>query len=403
MIEATHASPEALDRFRRRALVVGVVFLLPCIAGWFFSPGQFFHSYLLAYIFWVAIALGCLAILMLQHVTGGAWGLVIRRLLESATRTIPLMALLFLPLALGMRVLYVWARPEEVSRGAILQYKSFYLSVPFFWLRAAFYFLVWYTLARFLNKWSLEQDRAAQPRIARRLQALSAPGLVLFGLTATFASVDWVMSLEPEWFSTIFGLLFIAGQGLSAMAFVIAAVVILAKQKPLSQVISPGHLHDLGKLLLAFVMIWAYFAFSQYLIIWSGNLPEEIAWYLHRLQSGWRLIGLTLVIFHFVAPFSLLLSRAVKREANVILKVAAALLFVRLIDLYWLIAPEFHRDGVSVSWLDVLLPASLGSIWLGCFVWQLRGRALLPVHDPQFDEALGRIIERAGERPSPAQ
>ena len=391
MIEATHASPEALDRFRRRALVVGVVFLLPCIAGWFFSPGQFFHSYLLAYIFWVAIALGCLAILMLQHVTGGAWGLVIRRLLESATRTIPLMALLFLPLALGMRVLYVWARPEGVSRGAILQYKSFYLSVPFFWLRAAFYFLVWYTLAWFLNKWSLEQDRAAaQPRIARRLEALSAPGLVLFGLTATFASVDWVMSLEPEWFSTIFGLLFIAGQGLSAMAFVIAAVVILAKQKPLSQVISPGHLHDLGKLLLAFVMIWAYFAFSQYLIIWSGNLPEEISWYARRLGAGWQWVGLALVVFHFALPFLLLLSRDFKRRASLLGRLAAAVIVMRLVDLFWLIAPGFRPESIGVHWMDLAAPVGLGGIWLAFFAGQLKQRPLLPIGDPNLEQALSR-------------
>ncbi len=367
MIEATHASPEALDRFRRRALVVGVVFLLPCIAGWFFSPGQFFHSYLLAYIFWVAIALGCLAILMLQHVTGGAWGLVIRRLLESATR-----------------------RPEEVSREAILQYKSFYLSVPFFWLRAAFYFLVWYTLARFLNKWSLEQDRAAQPRIARRLQALSAPGLVLFGLTATFASVDWVMSLEPEWFSTIFGLLFIAGQGLSAMAFVIAAVVILAKQKPLSQVISPGHLHDLGKLLLAFVMIWAYFAFSQYLIIWSGNLPEEISWYARRLGAGWQWVGLALVVFHFALPFLLLLSRDFKRRASLLGRLAAAVIVMRLVDLFWLIAPGFRPESIGVHWMDLAAPVGLGGIWLAFFAGQLKQRPLLPIGDPNLEQALSR-------------
>jgi len=391
MIEAMHASPEALDRFRWRALVVGVVFLPPCIAGWFSSPGQFFHSYLLAYIFWVGIALGCLAILMVQHLTGGAWGLVIRRLLESATRTIPLMALLFLPLAFGTHVLYAWARPEEVSRQAILQHKGFYLTVPYFWTRAVVYFLVWYALAWFLNKWSLEQDRAAaQPRIARRLEALSAPGLVLFGLTATFASVDWVMSLEPEWFSTIFGLLFIAGQGLSAMAFVIAAVVILAKQKPLSQVISPGHLHDLGKLLLAFVMIWAYFAFSQYLIIWSGNLPEEISWYAHRLGAGWQWVGLALVVFHFVLPFLLLLSRDLKRRATLLGRLAAVVIVMRLVDLFWLIAPGFRPESIGIHWMDLAAPIGLGGIWLAYFASQLKQRPLLPIGDPNLEQALSR-------------
>jgi len=184
------------------------------------------------------------------------------------------------------------------------------------------------------------------------------------------------------------------------MAFLIVTMVWLSRRPPLEGAVVPAHLHDLGNLLLAFVMLWAYFSFSQYLIIWSGNLPEEIAWYLHRLQTGWRAVGVALVLFHFAVPFSLLLSRAVKRQGRMIVKVAVGILIVRLVDLFWLIAPEFHRTGIAVSWMDIVLPLTLGSIWLGCFVWQLRGRAILPVHDPQFDETLGRIIEHAIERPS---
>ena len=232
------------------------------------------------------------------------------------------------------------------------------------------------------------------------MQVLSAGGLVAYGLTITFASFDWLMSLEPHWFSTIYGVLIMGGQGLSAMAFLIAAIVWLGGRPPLRDVVVPAYLHDLGNLLLAFVMLWAYFAFSQYLIIWSGNLPEEIGWYLHRLQTGWRSVGVMLVLFHFALPFCLLLSRRVKRQERLIVKVAVGILIVRLVDLFWLIAPEFHRTGIVVSWMDLLLPLTLGTIWLGCFVWQLRGRAILPVHDPQYDETLGRIIERAGERPS---
>ena len=235
------------------------------------------------------------------------------------------------------------------------------------------------------------------------MQMLSGGGLVAYGLTITFASFDWLMSLEPHWFSTIYGVLIIGGQGLSAMAFLIIAIVWLSRRAAAAAAWScRRYLHDLGNLLLAFVMLWAYFSFSQYLIIWSGNLPEEIAWYLHRLQTGWRAVGLTLVVFHFVIPFCLLLSRTVKREGQLVVQVAALILLARLVDLFWLIAPEFHRDGISVSWLDVVLPLTLGSIWLGCFVWQLRGRAILPVHDPQFDETIGRIIERGVERPSTA-
>jgi len=390
--------PELAPR-QRQLLTAGGVGLAVSLVGLFFNPTQFLQSYLMAYMFVLGIALGCLALGMVHQLSGGAWGVVIRRPIGAAARTLPLLTLLFLPIALGMRHLYVWTDASLVAHDEVLQHKHVYLNVPFFLIRAAIYFAVWNALSYFLNAWSLEQDETGDPRIARRMQRLSAGGLLAYGLTITFASFDWLMSLEPHWFSTIYGVLILGGQGLSALAFLIAVLVWLSRRPPLDDIIAPEHFHDLGNLMLAFVMLWAYFAFSQYLIIWSGNLPEEIAWYLHRLQTGWRFVGLSLVLFHFVAPFCLLLSRAVKREAQMIVKVALGVLIVRLVDLFWLIAPEFHTAGVWVSWLDVVLPLSLTAIWLGYFVWQLRGRAILPMHDPQFDEALGRILERAGERP----
>jgi hypothetical protein len=390
--------PELAPR-QRQLLMAGGVGLAVSLVGLFFNPAQFLQSYLMAYMFVLGIALGCLALGMVHQLSGGAWGVVIRRPIGAAARTLPLLTLLFLPIALGMRHLYVWTDASLVAHDDVLQHKHVYLNVPFFLIRAAIYFAVWNALSYFLNAWSLEQDETGDPRIARRMQRLSAGGLLAYGLTITFASFDWLMSLEPHWFSTIYGVLILGGQGLSALAFLIAVLVWLSRRPPLDDIIAPEHFHDLGNLMLAFVMLWAYFAFSQYLIIWSGNLPEEIAWYLHRLQTGWRFVGLSLVLFHFVAPFCLLLSRAVKREAQMIVKVALGVLIVRLVDLFWLIAPEFHTAGVWVSWLDVVLPLSLTAIWLGYFVWQLRGRAILPMHDPQFDEALGRILERAGERP----
>jgi hypothetical protein len=390
--------PELAPR-QRQLLMAGGVGLAVSLVGLFFNPAQFLQSYLMAYMFVLGIALGCLALGMVHQLSGGAWGVVIRRPIGAAARTLPLLTLLFLPIALGMRHLYVWTDASLVAHDEVLQHKHVYLNVPFFLIRAAIYFAVWNALSYFLNAWSLEQDETGDPRIARRMQRLSAGGLLAYGLTITFASFDWLMSLEPHWFSTIYGVLILGGQGLSALAFLIAVLVWLSRRPPLDDIIAPEHFHDLGNLMLAFVMLWAYFAFSQYLIIWSGNLPEEIAWYLHRLQTGWRFVGLSLVLFHFVAPFCLLLSRAVKREAQMIVKVALGVLIVRLVDLFWLIAPEFHTAGVWVSWLDVVLPLSLTAIWLGYFVWQLRGRAILPMHDPQFDEALGRILERAGERP----
>ncbi|PYT05037.1 MAG: hypothetical protein DMF60_13295, partial [Acidobacteria bacterium] len=325
MIEMVDKTPPELDQFQRRALIVGVAGVAVCALGAFFNLDQFFRSYLLGYVFWAGIALGCLAILMLQHMSGGAWGLVIRRLLEAATRTFPLLAVLFLPIAFGVRSIYIWAQPINANAPEALKHalahKAPYLNVPFFLGRAAFYFAAWILMAYFLNKWSLEQDRTKHRPITTKLQGLSAPGLVLYGLTVTFASIDWLMSLEPQWFSTIYGILVMGGQGLSAMAFIIAVAVLLTRYKPLSDVIKPSHMHDLGKLMLAFLMLWAYFSFSQFLIIWSGNLPEEIPWYVRRLQSSWKWVGLALVVLQFALPFVMLLSRDLKRNARTLVVV----------------------------------------------------------------------------------
>jgi hypothetical protein len=387
------AIPE-LKGLQGRLLVAGAVGAVVSIAGWFIDPTQFYQSYLMAYMLCLGVTLGCLALGMIHQLSGGAWGVLIRRPIGAAARVIPIMTVLFLPIVLGMSHLYSWTSADLVAHDEALQHKHLYLNVPFFLVRAAFYFLVWNGLSYFLNTWSLEQDKDPDPKLALRMQQLSGFGLLAYGLTITFASFDWLMSLEPHWFSTIYGMLIIGGQGLSALAFLIIVMVWLSRRAPIDAIVVPQHFHDLGNLTLAFVMLWAYFAFSQYLLIWSGNLPVEIAWYLHRLQTGWRFVGVTLVIFHFVVPFLVLLSRTVKREGALLVNVAIGILIVRLIDLFWLIAPEFHQHGVSVSWLDIVLPLTLGSLWLGCFVWQLRGRAILPVHDPEFEETLGAIIER---------
>ena len=387
------AIPE-LAGLQRRLLLAGAVGAAVSLVGAFVDMRQFMQSYLMAYMLCLGVALGCLALGMVHQLSGGAWGIVIRRPIGAASRTLPVMTVLFLPIALGMSHLYVWTNADLVAHDEMLQHKQLYLNTPFFLVRAAIYFLVWNALAYFLNTWSLEQDRTADEKLARRMQMLSGGGLLAYGFTITFASFDWMMSLEPHWFSTIYGVLIIGGQGLSALAFLIIVLVWLSRRAPLDTIVVPAHFHDLGNLMLAFVMLWAYFSFSQYLIIWSGNLPVEIAWYMHRLQTGWRLVGITLIVAHFAAPFVVLLSRKVKRQPELLVKVAAGVLIVRLIDLFWLIAPEFHQTGIAVSWQDVVLPLTLGSIWLACFIWQLRGRAILPVHDPEFDEALGRIIER---------
>ncbi len=376
-----------LDRIQRRSLLVGGVGLTLCVGGALLDPAQFFQSYLFAYLFWIGIALGSLAILMLHHLVGGAWGFVIRRVLEAAAGTLPVMALLFVPILFGLHDLYVWARPEAVAGSELLQHKSPYLNVPFFLIRTAIYFAAWIGLAFLFNEWSLEQDRTGEPALSRRLQMLSGPGLLVYGLTMTFGSIDWVMSLEPEWFSTIYGITFMVGQALAGFAFAILIAVLLADRQPLAGVVSAAHFHDLGNLLLAFVMLWAYMAFSQFLIIWTGNLPEEITWYLHRAGGGWNWVGLFVVIFHFAVPFLLLLSRGAKRRLHMLFAVAMTIVVMRLVDLFWLVAPAFHPSGVRVHWMDLVAPIGVGGIWMGVFARQLKGRPLLPPHDPYVKEA----------------
>ena len=389
----TFTAPAGLDRARQRALWVGVAGLVLGIAGAFAlgGLGRSLLSYLVGFVFWIGISLGCLALAMLHQLTGGGWGIVIRRPLESAARTLPLMALLFLPLALGLDQIYEWARPEAVAADHILQYKHPYLNVPFFLVRAVLYFAVWLTLTFLLTRWSLEQDRTGDIRVSNKMRAIAGPGLVLYGLTVTFASVDWVMSLDPHWFSTIYGILTIGGQVLSALAFVIAVLVLLARSGPVSTVIKPQHFHDLGKLMLAFVMLWAYFSLSQFLITWAGNLPEEIPWYLRRLHSDWKWVGLALALFHFALPFVLLLSRDLKRRASRLVLVAALVILMRAVDTVWMIAPEFHHTGgvsgtLAVA-MDFLALIGFGGIWVWFFLAQLKSRPLMPLHDPGLEQA----------------
>jgi hypothetical protein len=402
MMEAGYAAPPEVDRFQQRALIVGVAATAITLLGLFLSPVEFFRSYLLAFIFWGSIALGCLAILMVQHLSGGEWGVVIRRFLEAGTRTLPLVLAMFLPLIAGLGHLYIWTHGDVVQQDELLRHKQPYLNVPFFLIRAAIYFAIWLVIAYFLNKWSREQDLTGDKRLTRRMQVLSGPGLVLFGGAVTFASVDWVMSLDPHWFSTIFGILFMGGQALAAMAFVIIVTVIMSRFKPMSDVVAPKHFHDLGKLMLAFVMLWAYFAFSQYLIIWMGNLPEETPWYLNRLKDGWRWLAGLIILFHFALPFVLLLPRAANRNTRVLVTVAAIVIFMRYVDLYWMVGPIHHAGGdqaepAHASLIDYILPivapVGLGGIWLWFFIRQLRARPLVPIQDPQLEDALNHAHE----------
>ncbi|MFN2481744.1 MAG: hypothetical protein ABR554_09780 [Pyrinomonadaceae bacterium] len=404
--EKLYAVPRALERVGGTALVVGVVALVAAVALALLSPAgfalAFWRPYLVAFTFWTGVAVGSLALIMLHHLSGGGWGVVLRRIFEAATRTLPLLAVMFLPVAAAVatRTLYPWTFPALANDHAI-EHKKLFLNIPFFLGRTVFYFAAWFALAYFLNKWSLAQDAEPDPRRRRmlreRMQNVSGPGILLFGLTVTFAAVDWLMSLEPEWFSTMFGLLIMAGFGLTAFAFAILVAVRLSREEGLADVYQPRHFHDHGKLLLAFVMVWAYFMFSQYLIIWAGNLPEEIPWYLRRLRGGWQYVALALVVLHFALPFVLLLSRDLKRTARLLGGVALLVMLMRVVDLFWTVAPSVHSAethgassgaGVLGYALSFVTPIGLGGIWLWYFARELRKRPLLPLGDEGLDAAL---------------
>ena len=376
-----------LDDFRwlrNNAAGVGGIALAVCLVGAYFDKQQFFRSYLMAYFFWLGVPLGCLAIVMIHHLVGGTWGFVIQRPLESAIRTFPAMALLFVPLLFGLPELYLWARPEAVAHDALLQQKSVYLNLSFFIVRAVIYFVIWISVSFFLTRWSSEQDRSVDGSLVESLQHLSAPGLVLYGLTVTFSAIDWLMSLEPRWYSTIYGMIFMVSHGLMALSFVISTTYFLSRQGKFAQVAVPWVFQDLGNLLLSFIMLWAYLSFCQFLIVWVENLHQEIPWYLYRTAGGWAAVALALIILQFALPFVLLLSRAVKREAATLCGVAVLIILMHWVEILWFVAPAFHPTQFSISWLDVLASVAVGGLWLGAFLWNLQERSLLPFGDPRL-------------------
>ena len=389
MTEQDYRAPESIDRIRQRALFAGMVGLVICIIGVVKAPDRFFPSYLLAFMFVLGLSLGSLGLLMLQHLTGGNWGIIIRRPLESATRALALVAVLFVPIFFGTRHLYAaWLNAPPSGEGALSEFQRSYLTLNGFRVRAILYFVVWLILVFIFNRWSREQDVNREDRgLRRRLKMLAGPGIILYVFVMSFAAIDWVMSISPHWASTIYGFLFVAGQLISSMSLMIAVVVLLARTGPLSGVLQPRHIHDLGKLLLAFVMLWAYFSFSQLLIIWSGNQPEEITFYYSRLHSQWGVVAVIVVIFHFFVPFFLLLSRDLKRNTNLLPKVALWLIFMRLVDLFWMTRPEFTPHAWPNVW-DLAALLALGGLWFFVFAGQLKQLPLLPLGDPKLAEAI---------------
>jgi hypothetical protein len=358
----------------------------------FLRPDEFFRAYLLGYMCWLGVTLGSMAILMIRHLTGGGWGMVIRRILGAAMRCLPLMAILFVPILFGLPKLYVWARPldsiaDKHLREHLQDLTQSYLNVHGFIIRALIYLAIWNLLSFLLTKWSKETDDRSTRDNTARFKAVSGPGLILYAFTISFAAIDWLMSIDPSWISTIYGLLILIGELLSAMCFAVVVERILVDYKPMSEMLKPDFVHDHGKWMLTFIMVWAYFSFSQWLIIWAGNLPEEITWYMRRLNGGWGFVGLTLVVFQFAVPFVLLLSRPFKRDVRRLVWLATWIMIMRYLDLFWIIEPNFSKT-LSLTLADIVVPVAIGGFWLAYFFRNLKSLPLLPAYDADAHEVL---------------
>jgi hypothetical protein len=381
--------------------VIGAVALL--IAGLAFGQwAQVLQSYLWAYLFWVCIALGCFALTLLHHVIRGSWALPVLRIWEAGSKTLPLMAVLFLPILLDVffgHVLYHWTHADAVARDAMLREKTPYLNPVAFAIRAVIYFAIWIGVSSFLNRSSLQQDRTRDESLAARRTNVSAPAIVVFVISITFAFTDWAMSLDPHWHSTIFGIYFLVGQGLSALALCTLLVTLMAARRPYTEIVTPQLTRDLGNLLLAFTMLWAYISLSQFLIIWSGNLPEEVTFYTNRLKGGWWYMGTFLVVSQFFVPFLLLLSGRTKRTPGFLAGVAGFILAIRIVDIFWTIVPFFGGAGqplpFRIHWLDFAAFAGMGGVWLAVWATQLRRSGLLPSHDPRLVIPSQEALEHA--------
>lgn len=377
--------PPVAETMQTRSMFIGLVGTVASVAGAVMVPNDFYSSYLTVFVLGLSLSLGCMSILMLYHLVGGAWGTVSRRILEAGMMTLPLMAVLFVPIALNLPRLYEWTRPAELANNPKLaDIAHSYLNFNGIMTRAALYFVLWFLMAFLLNKWSTAQD-TQQGQSTLRFRAMSAPGLVIYSLTFSFAIIDWVMSLQARWISTIYGLIFIAGAALSTYCFVVLIESILGQRKPMSDYLKSTEIHDHGKFMLAFVMVWAYFNFSQWLIIWSGNLPEEIPWFLRRINGSWGYVAAGLVLFHFAVPFALLLSQRLKKQTTTLVWIASWLILMRVVDIFWHIEPaqSLRHDTFHISWTLFAALAGVGGLWMAYFFRNLRARPLLAVYAPQ--------------------
>ena len=370
------------------AFVIGVIGLILALIGWITTPREFFLAYLFGEFFFLGLSLGSLGILMIHHLTAGYWGYGVRRLLEAAVGNLPLLALLFVPIFFGLSELYPWKHPDSVAAPELLAKKLGYLNTSGFIVRTVIVFAIWIVISRLLLKWSAEQDVTVSVEPTRNMRTLSGPGLVIYPITMTFAAVDWIMSMEANWYSTMFPVLVCIGQILAALSLMILLFAGAANSSRLAQLAGEDNFHKIGNLLLAFVMMWAYLAFGQLLVVWSGNLPPEISWYLHRIAGSWRWVASFIALFQFFLPFLLLLMRPVKKKRHLLAMVAGCVFLSNIVTIWWTIAPSIHPQNAYVNWLAFAAFFGIGGLWWAAFLWNLERRRLIPLNDPRFAVAL---------------
>lgn len=374
------------------ALVIGLVGSVATLAGIGVDSTQAYASWLYAYALFLSLALGSLFFVLVHHITGARWGVSVRRLAEAGMATLPVFALLFVPVIFGMHDLFHWTHEDVRATDPLVQWKSAYLDVTFFYVRAVLYFAVWIGLSAYMMKQSVAQDSGDGLARLHRMKWASAPGMLLFGLSITFAAFDWLMSLSPHWFSTIFGVYYFSGAVQGSLAMLIVLALALHKAGYLRGVVTVEHYHDLGKLLFGFTIFFAYIAFSQYFLIWYANIPEETFWFLYR-WGPWQGVSIALIFFTFVLPFFVLLAREAKRMAPVLLLGAVIVLVGRAIDMYWLVFPSLQHgaevQAPNFTWMNLTALVGVGGIFVGALCWQLGKNALVPVGDPLLRASMG--------------
>jgi hypothetical protein len=372
-----------MERVQKSALFVGVAALAVSVIGLFGNAAHFWQSYLFAFIFWAGLTLGCLGIFFLHNVVGGNWGVAIRRLVEAGLKTLPLIVLLAIPIFFALGTLYKWTDAGYRAEHFAVGHKAAYLNPTWFIIRTLLYFLIWIASGYRILAMANEHDRTGDRALFKRIKARSAPALLVFVVTTTLAFIDWIMSLEPDWYSTIYGWMYTVGQVLLTFSFLVAVLVLLSKREPFVSFLTKQHYHDIGNLMLAFTMLWAYMSFAQFLIIWAENLPDEFPWYVRRFSGGWGYMAWTIAIFHFFVPFFLLLHTRIKRNSRRLRTLAIWIIIMKMLDVFWIVEPAFRQRGLEVYWTDLVTLIGVGGVWLAVFIWNLKSRPLLASHDPR--------------------